>query len=275
MKKLILSFILFTVTLIAAEEEQEGRLLNNKNTATLSAAAVGLGIGVVGSLLVSKAIEDRGCKDDPLGFIPDILGKKRCRKTNQNYRYNNQQSNYNIPAVNNYPTSNVQPPKFSIPSNNNQNYPSPGYFIPTTNEQYTPTIDYSIGDQYSSGSHNVIRPRYPTPFTQTLGYKPKPNDFHTPHDAVIISSEKYQPPNQIHELGHHPSSGEFYPQDMNPAIQPRNLPTLEPTNLFTPVHEEKEEVLESKPHTFSSGLLREGRKLESQTFRQTPTHIAT
>ena len=89
---LVTLIVMASLQLIWAEEKQEGRqccetgsienlilyisgrLLNNKNTATLSAAAVGLGIGVVGSLLVGKVIEDRGCKDDPLGFIPDILG---------------------------------------------------------------------------------------------------------------------------------------------------------------------------------------------------------
>jgi len=295
------------------DEEQKGRLLSNENTATLSAAAVGLGLGVVGSLLVGKVIEDAGCKDDPLGLIPDLLGKKKCKQVGfgkhygQQYPSHQQQphshqypNHQQYPSIQQYPSqqqyphhqhypskqqhpshqqypSHQQNPEKHHPSPTQQYHPQPqsNYFVPTTNEQYTPT------PQYTPTNTQYI-PQEPHRFTQTVTRKPTVSN-HVEQDAFVISADpQYQPQNQYHnhisELGsssnvHHSSiqGSEFYTQDPNPAIQPRDLPSLSPTNLFTPVHNQGVKFPESGRQGKSIG---KENAANENLFTQTSSHVA-
>jgi len=59
----------------AQEDEQtKPRLLSNENTAAVTGAALGLGIGIAGSILVGKLIED-ATKCKPQNQQPPAFGR--------------------------------------------------------------------------------------------------------------------------------------------------------------------------------------------------------
>merc|ERR1712117_581272 len=117
----VLHVLLLLIGCMAQEDENtEPRLLSNKNTAAVTGAALGLGIGIAGSILVGKLIEDATkCKQQDVQppafgrFLPDLLhlqpGPCQPRQPASNYR---------------------QP----------QQYPSPGYVIPSPSTQYQQTV---------------------------------------------------------------------------------------------------------------------------------------
>jgi len=77
MKALILSLCLMThLSKCQAQDDEntEPRLLSNQNTAAVTGAALGLGIGIAGSILVGKLIEDANkCK--PEDVQPPAFGR--------------------------------------------------------------------------------------------------------------------------------------------------------------------------------------------------------
>merc|ERR1712128_193726 len=71
------------INLLIHIENTEPRLLSNQNTAAVTGAALGLGIGIAGSILVGKLIEDANkCKPEDVQppafgrFLPGLLHLK-------------------------------------------------------------------------------------------------------------------------------------------------------------------------------------------------------
>merc|ERR1712038_547857 len=121
----VLCLLLVLVTICQAQEDgdnTETRILSNQNTAAVTGAALGLGIGIAGSILVGKLIEDATkCKPQDVQppafgrFLPDLLnlhgGPCHTRQPQSSYRQ-------------------PQP----------QQYPSPGYVIPSPSTQYQQAV---------------------------------------------------------------------------------------------------------------------------------------
>jgi len=73
---IIILLIFISTHFIRAQDDEstEPRLLSNKNTAAVTGAALGLGIGIAGSILVGKLIEDANkCK--PHEVNPPAFGR--------------------------------------------------------------------------------------------------------------------------------------------------------------------------------------------------------
>ena len=121
MRVTVCVLLLVVVEMVTCQQEEQGetRLLSNQNTAALTGAALGLGIGVAGSLLVGKLVEDtKRCAPPPrlpfLPELPDLLQlRAHCRGGE---RYRGVQAGYPSPSQ-------------TVPSPSS-NYPSPGYTIP-------------------------------------------------------------------------------------------------------------------------------------------------
>merc|ERR1711983_122673 len=117
----VLHVVLLLIGCMAQEDENtEPRLLSNKNTAAVTGAALGLGIGIAGSILVGKIIEDATkCKPQDVQppafgrFLPDLLNL------------------HGNPCHTRQPQSSYRQP---------QQYPSPGYVIPSPSTQYQQAV---------------------------------------------------------------------------------------------------------------------------------------
>merc|ERR1712168_1665999 len=123
MSRGVLLLMVVVVTICQAQDDDdntETRILSNQNTAAVTGAAIGLGIGIAGSILVGKIIEDATkCKPQDVQppafgrFLPDLLnlnsGPCHTRQPQSSYR---------------------QP----------QQYPSPGYVIPSPSTQYQQAV---------------------------------------------------------------------------------------------------------------------------------------
>merc|ERR1712110_895607 len=225
--KLILSSLM--ILACRAQDDSEAtspspspRLISNQNSAALTAGALGLGIGVAGSLIVSKLIDDAAkCKPPAISKLfplPDLLKfnpvNPDCnKKFSQTPDYREiQPGQYPSQYPNNYPSNN--------PSNYPSQYPSQGYevvplstFSQTAYQpapvDLTPTFSYS----QSSTSTTTAPVKLASGFSQTSSYNPQPNQARPSYPSP--SSSHYQP-----EVS-------FVP---NPAIQPRGL-----SDLFSPV----------------------------------------
>jgi len=218
--KLILSSLF--ISACRAQDDSDSttpapRLISNQNSAALTAGALGLGIGVAGSLIVSKLIDDAAkCKQSvppaisKLFPLPDLLKfnpvnpdcNKKFSQTN-NYR-ETQSSQYPSQYPTQYPTQ----------------YPSQGYdVVPLSTfsqSSYQPApVDLNPTFSYSQSSTTTTSTTAPVKlssgFSQTSAYNPQPN----PARPSYPSPSPSQP-----EVSYVP----------NPAIQPRGL-----TDLFSPV----------------------------------------
>merc|ERR1712088_531203 len=143
------------------EEDVKGRFLNPLNedqAATVTAGAVGLGIGVLGSIVVGKLVEDRlNCgplQHGAAGLLPGFLGAlqdPRCRgarvqHSSDNHatsqQHQNPQANYQVPAL---PSQYTPVEKFPATVNtfSSSQYQSPSSFTGPANQypsqyQFTP-----------------------------------------------------------------------------------------------------------------------------------------
>merc|ERR1712013_258616 len=118
---LLLLMVVVVVTICQAQNDDdntETRILSNQNTAAVTGAA--LGLGIAGSILVGKIIEDATkCKPQDVQppafgrFLPDLLNL------------------HGNPCRTRQPQSSYRQP---------QQYPSPGYVIPSPSTQYQQAV---------------------------------------------------------------------------------------------------------------------------------------
>merc|ERR1712038_1648933 len=181
----VLCLLLVVVTICQAQEDgdnTETRILSNQNTAAVTGAAPGLGIGIAGSILVGKLIEDATkCKPQDVQppafgrFLPDLLnlhgGPCHTRQPQSSYRQ-------------------PQP----------QQYPSPGYVIPSPSTQYqqavpptsqkpTVTNGYSVPNLHKPTISNVYKLNQPTQAPKNI-YSPVASSQNlytetSPHKASV------------------------------------------------------------------------------------------
>lgn len=196
------------------DESTEPRLLSNQNTAAVTGAALGLGIGIAGSILVGKLIEDATqCKPQSVHppafgrFLPDLLHLK---PTNCNPQHA-QANNYRQP----------------------QSYPTPGYVIPSASTQYHQHQSVSSGYNVPnlqkptvSSGYNV--PNLPKP-TISSGYN-VPNlhqgsvssGYAVPNLHKPTVSNGYSDPHQGYESYNHITS--YAPTASNPNVYSQTSP---------------------------------------------------
>merc|ERR1712027_75157 len=204
------------------EENTEPRLLSNKNTAAVTGAALGLGIGIAGSILVGKLIEDATkCKQQDVQppafgrFLPDLLhlqaGPCQPRQPSSNYR---------------------QP----------QQYPSPGYVIPSPSTQYQQTVPSGFTSATSlqptlSSGYKVPNLNKPTVSSQYSIAQPAVSSGYTVpnlNKPTVVSSQ-YNVPNQAQ-----PTLSSVYPTSQAPKNTYSPVPASQ--NLFTQTSPHKASV---------------------------------
>jgi len=236
--------LLLVVTICQAQEDgdnTETRILSNQNTAAVTGAALGLGIGIAGSILVGKLIEDATkCKPQDVQppafgrFLPDLLnlhgGPCHTRKPQSSYKQ--PQSSYRQPQQ--YPS-----PGYVIPSPSNQYQQSvPSGYTPPTSQKPTVTNGYNVPNlhkQTISGGYSVPNLQKPT---VTSGYD-VPNNA----EKQTISSE-YSVPNL-----HKPTVSNGYKLN-----QPTNVyqpSTKAPKNKYSPVASSQNLYTQTIPHKAS------------------------
>merc|ERR1712038_2189040 len=209
--------LLLVVTICQAQEDgdnTETRILSNQNTAAVTGAALGLGIGIAGSILVGKLIEDATkCKPQDVQppafgrFLPDLLnlhgGPCHTRQPQSSYRQ-------------------PQP----------QQYPSPGYVIPSPSTQYQQAV--------SSG------------YTPPTSQKPTvTNGYNVPDLQKPTVTSGYSVPN-LHKPT--VTSGYSVPNLHKPTISngyKLNQPTQAPKNIYSPVASSQNLYTETSPHKAS------------------------
>merc|ERR1712088_577171 len=179
------------------EEDVKGRFLNPLNedqAATVTAGAVGLGIGVLGSIVVGKLVEDRlNCgplQHGAAGLLPGFLGAlqdPRCRGARvqhssgthgTSHQYQSPQANFQVPT-----TQFQYTPKENILFSSSQ-HQIPHSFTGPTNQYQSPQIE----SQYQFTPEQ----QYPD-LGPILNYKP---DGQYPATVPILSSQ-YQGPGQF------------------------------------------------------------------------------
>merc|ERR1719343_865176 len=118
--------------------------------AAVDGAVVGLGVGVIGSLLVGKLLEgknkcgNRGKRDAPsTRFLPGILGPNNCPPpyVQPNTGYQQLNSGYQPPNSGYRPNSGYQQPTFGYQPNSGYQPPNSGY-RPNSGYQQQPNIGY-------------------------------------------------------------------------------------------------------------------------------------
>merc|ERR1712106_962837 len=232
-------------------ENTEPRLLSNQNTAAVTGAALGLGIGIAGSILVGKLIEDANkCKPEDVqppafgrflpglfpGLLPDLLHLKPKNCNPQNSQANNYRQT--------------------------QSYPSPGYVIPSASNQYHQHQSVESGYTISNLQQSTVSNGYNVPnlhkptlssgyLTPNQGYNSVPKNTYSPKASnqnlfsqTAPHKASVDPPKETIELVNtdYTDYTEFS-YTPNSAIQPRHL---EEEALFKPVPSKKQR----KPKSF-------------------------
>jgi len=174
----------------------------------IDGAVVGLGVGVIGSLLVGKLLEEKN-KCNPRGrrdtastrFLPGIFGGNKCPPPP--YQQNGYQSGYQQPN-----TGYHQPNTGYHQPNTGYHQPNTGYHQPNTG-YHQPNIGYqqpNTGYQQPNSGYNQPNSGYRQP---NHGYRPPNSSYQQP------SNSGYQQPN----LGfQQPNSG--YTQPTSSGYQP-------------------------------------------------------
>jgi len=175
------------------------------NDPAINGAVVGLGVGVIGSLLVGALLDNNNCnnrgrRDAPNAstrFLPGLLGKDKCpprRQPNSGYQtqngYHNQNggyqqpfNGYHQPNTNGYQQPNVgynQPNVGYHQPNAGYQQPNSGYLQPN-NGYLQPNNGYRPNNNGYQHVNNGYQP-------QNSGYKQQNNGYQQPNQA-------YQPQN--------------------------------------------------------------------------------
>merc|ERR1712117_185689 len=218
----VLHVLLLLIGCMAQEDENtEPRLLSNKNTAAVTGAALGLGIGIAGSILVGKLIEDATkCKQQDVQppafgrFLPDLLHLQAG------------------PCQPRQPASNYIKP---------QQYPSPGYVIPSPSTQYQQTVQSGFTSATShqpavSSGYTVPNLHKPTVSSQYNIAQPALSSGNTVpnlHKPTVVSSQ-YNVPNPAQ-----PTLSSVYPTSQAPK------------NTYSPVAASQNLFTQTSPHKAS------------------------
>lgn len=222
------------------------RLFTNNNA--VNGAVVGLGVGVLGSLLVGKLLEKKECppyrgrrdaQQPQTRFLPGVFGGgKKCPPPpaypsagpayhhpssgyNTQYNgYNKPNSGYNQPTSGyNRPSSGYQTPSNNYNNNNNNynvgyNQPSNGYNRPSSGYQQS-NAGYNNGYQQQNTGYNRPSNNYNRPSNI---YQPNPSSGYRPQN----SNYGYQNPTS----GYRPNNNYNQPQ-LSPIYQGRSSPVDE------------------------------------------------
>ena len=213
-------------------DEKKGRLLtplNEDQAAAVTAGAVGLGIGVLGSLVVGKLVEDRAncgpLQHQAAGLLPGFLGAlqdPRCRGARVQHsdaQYANSQSHYQSPQANfQVPATQFQyTPQEKFPSSSQYQSPhEPSFFTATSTPQIETQYQFTPGaSKYVENTQTQFteQDQYPE-LDSILNYKP---EGQYPATVPILSSQ-YQGPEQFQaspaqhqESSHYQSSSHLQP----------------------------------------------------------------
>ena len=203
--------------------------LNEDQAAAVTAGAVGLGIGVLGSLVVGKLVEDRAncgpLQHQAAGLLPGFLGAlqdPRCRGARVQHseaQYANSQSHYQSPQANfQVPATQFQyTPQEKFPSSSQYQSPhEPSFFTATSTPQIETQYQFTPGaSKYVENTQTQFteQDQYPE-LDSILNYKP---EGQYPATVPILSSQ-YQGPEQFQaspaqhqESSHYQSSSHLQP----------------------------------------------------------------
>jgi len=213
------------------EEDVKGRFLNPLNedqAATVTAGAVGLGIGVLGSIVVGKLVEDRlNCgplQHGAAGLLPGFLGAlqdPRCRGArvqhssgthSTSHQYQTPQGNFQVPT-----TQFQYTPKEKIPFSSSQ-YQNPHSFTGPTNQYQSPQTE----SQYQFTPEQDLGP--------ILNYNP---EGQYPATVPILSSQ-YQGPGQFQASPeYHQESIQYQGYNQNEALIEKDSSGFKPHQTTT------------------------------------------
>merc|ERR1711970_226167 len=220
--------LLLVVTISQAQEDSdntETRILSNQNTAAVTGAALGLGIGIAGSILVGKLIEDATkCKPQDVQppafgrFLPDLLNL------------------HGGPCHTRQPQSSYKQPQ-------PQQYPSPGYVIPSPSTQYQQAVPPTSQKPTVTNGYNV-----PNVQKQTIS-----SGYSVPNLQKPTGTSGYSVPNL-----HKPTVTSGYKLNQ-PTQAPKNIysPVASSQNLYTETSPHKasvdapKDVIELVNHDYS------------------------
>merc|ERR1712038_964532 len=207
----VLCLLLVLVTICQAQEDgdnTETRILSNQNTAAVTGAALGLGIGIAGSILVGKLIEDATkCKPQDVQppafgrFLPDLLnlhgGPCHTRQPQSSYRQ-------------------PQP----------QQYPSPGYVIPSPSTQYQQAVPSGYTPPTSQKPTVISGYNVPNLHKQTISSGYSVPNLHKP---TVSNGYKLNKPTNVYQ---------------KPTQAPKNIyaPVASSQNLYTQTSPHKASV---------------------------------
>jgi len=222
--------------------------LSSGNTA-IDGAVVGLGVGVIGSLLVGKLLEEKN-KCNPRGrrdttqtrFLPGLFGgnnNNKCPPPPYNSGHNQQHSGYQQNAGYQQPNSGYRQP--------NSGYQQPNSGYQQTNSGYRPT---NSGYQQPNSGYQQPNSGYRQPnagYQQAhSGYRPSNSGYQQPNSG-------YQQPNS----GYHQSNS-GYPQ-LNSGYQRPNSGYQRPNSGYQPSRNQQSGFSQTNTHKataapFSSGI---------------------
>jgi len=246
---------LVLVTICQAQEDgdnTETRILSNQNTAAVTGAALGLGIGIAGSILVGKLIEDATkCKPQDVQppafgrFLPDLLnlngGPCHTRQPQSSYRQ-------------------PQP----------QQYPSPGYVIPSPSTQYQQAVPSGYTPPTSQKPTVTNGYNVPNLHKQTIS-----SGYSVPNLKKPTVSNGYNVPNAQKQTF---SSGYSVPNLQKPTVsnvynlnQPTNVyqqPTQAPKNTYSPVASSQNLYTQTSPHKASVDAPKDAIELVNHDYNE-------
>merc|ERR1712038_2245627 len=233
--------LLLVVTICQAQEDgdnTETRILSNQNTAAVTGAALGLGIGIAGSILVGKLIEDATkCKPQDVQppafgrFLPDLLnlngGPCHTRQPQSSYRQ-------------------PQP----------QQYPSPGYVIPSPSTQYQQAVPSSYTPPTSQ------KPTVTNGYTPPTSQKPTViSGYNVPNLHKQTISSGYSVPNL-----HKPTVSNGY--KLNKPTNVYQKPTQAPKNIYAPVASSQNLYTQTSPHKASVDAPKDAIELVNHDYNE-------